>query len=577
MKKIALAIFAVVLTVCLAVGIAACSGGKVTIELNKTTLTLEVGESETLKATTSDGSSVVWSTSDKEIASVDSRGKVTAQGAGSATITATSGDVTAECEVTVTAKPVITISGLEETATVERGQTITLEATASDNSAIRWVSSDTKIATVSSEGVVTGVFPGETTIIATTESGGRAECTLTVTNPAGTENWYQLQFGEEGKLADKTWTYWNDQGWVNSTVTIVDYPEYLGDSEGSEAGAIHFAYTSVGENWFGFQIFYKDESVPEGTYKLTCDIEIDVAGTITLNGNHIELTAGENKGVEAVFAYGGTSDCSYFDLQMGYMDETEKQHMISAAEVTISNMKWESVETVALVAPSVEVAADGTVTITDTNTVGVGSYTVGLFLGEETEPKYTFAVASGDKIDTSMVEGGTYTVKVMAVAANAQYTSSEWSAEGAEFVVEEHEIAYDLTGSAETEIGENRWYFWSEYDKMSGRYENGTLSVSSTDAGGNWYSCQLFYKNTGLVAGQNYTLTMTITSSVSGTITVCGQAVELEANVAKDVTVTIAGGANTSIQLGTNDGGPAFGAVAVNLTITDIEYTLVQA
>lgn len=73
----------------------------VTISLNKTQLTLTVGGSEGIVATVSDGSSVTWTSSDSNIATVDADGKVTAVAEGTATITATVGTATATCQVTV--------------------------------------------------------------------------------------------------------------------------------------------------------------------------------------------------------------------------------------------------------------------------------------------------------------------------------------------------------------------------------------------------------------------------------------------------------------------------------------------
>lgn len=77
------------------------------IELNKTELTLEIGDEETLTATVSPENAtdktVTW-TSDKEnIATVDNTGKVTAIKNGTATITATANGKTATCSITVNA------------------------------------------------------------------------------------------------------------------------------------------------------------------------------------------------------------------------------------------------------------------------------------------------------------------------------------------------------------------------------------------------------------------------------------------------------------------------------------------
>ena len=72
-----------------------------TVTLDKTSLSLEVGESATLVATAS--GTVEWSSSDTQVATVVN-GKVTAVGAGRAVITATCGTAKATCTVTVTEK-----------------------------------------------------------------------------------------------------------------------------------------------------------------------------------------------------------------------------------------------------------------------------------------------------------------------------------------------------------------------------------------------------------------------------------------------------------------------------------------
>lgn len=74
------------------------------IELNKTSASLKVGETVTLTATVkpddATDKTVTWSTSDASVATVDN-GVVTAKKVGSATITAKAGDKEASCLVTV--------------------------------------------------------------------------------------------------------------------------------------------------------------------------------------------------------------------------------------------------------------------------------------------------------------------------------------------------------------------------------------------------------------------------------------------------------------------------------------------
>ena len=77
------------------------------VALNKTSLTLTVGESATLKATLSPtdatNKKLTWSSSDKAVATVSSSGKVTAVKAGTATITVKTadGNKTTTCKVAI--------------------------------------------------------------------------------------------------------------------------------------------------------------------------------------------------------------------------------------------------------------------------------------------------------------------------------------------------------------------------------------------------------------------------------------------------------------------------------------------
>ena len=75
------------------------------VTLNKSTLSLMINETATLKATVKPDNatdkSVTWSSSNTKVATVDKSGKVTAVAVGTATITAKAGDKSATCTVTV--------------------------------------------------------------------------------------------------------------------------------------------------------------------------------------------------------------------------------------------------------------------------------------------------------------------------------------------------------------------------------------------------------------------------------------------------------------------------------------------
>lgn len=159
------------------------------IALNKNSLELKKGESETLTATVkpddATDKTVSWSSSDATIASVDQPGKVTAMKSGKTTITAKAGEKSATCEVTITT-PVESVSLDKTSLELEEGQTATLVATINpsdaDEKTVTWSSSDATIASVDQNGKVTAVKEGEATI--TAKAGGKeAICKVTVTEP----------------------------------------------------------------------------------------------------------------------------------------------------------------------------------------------------------------------------------------------------------------------------------------------------------------------------------------------------------------------------------------------------------
>ena len=97
------------------------------VSLNKTSLSLVEGTSETLTATVSpenaSNKSVSWKSSAADVATVDENGKVTAVKAGSATVTVTTADggKTATCSITVTEAVRIVITGNTAQVPVQGG------------------------------------------------------------------------------------------------------------------------------------------------------------------------------------------------------------------------------------------------------------------------------------------------------------------------------------------------------------------------------------------------------------------------------------------------------------------------
>ncbi|MDO5122380.1 MAG: Ig-like domain-containing protein, partial [Erysipelotrichaceae bacterium] len=135
-----------------------------------------------------DNKAVTWTSSDTNVATVDSTGKVTAVGKGTAVITVSTedGNFTATCDVTVEEHIAVTGVTLDHAElTLEKGTdaqlTATVEPADADNKAVTWTSSDTNVAAVDSTGKVTAVGKGTAVITVTTADGEfAASCRVTV-------------------------------------------------------------------------------------------------------------------------------------------------------------------------------------------------------------------------------------------------------------------------------------------------------------------------------------------------------------------------------------------------------------
>ena len=162
------------------------------VTLKKTSLTMQVGKTEILKVTVKPTNAVIknviWTSSNTKVATVDSKGKVKAIGKGTATITATAADGSgknAACKVTVVKKIVTGVTIKCKANTVKVKKTLTLTATVqptnADINGVTWKSSNTKVATVDSNGKVCGIKKGTVTITATAKDGSGKKDTMKVT------------------------------------------------------------------------------------------------------------------------------------------------------------------------------------------------------------------------------------------------------------------------------------------------------------------------------------------------------------------------------------------------------------
>jgi 2',3'-cyclic-nucleotide 2'-phosphodiesterase (5'-nucleotidase family) len=150
------------------------------VTLNKTTLNLEVGKTETLISVitpeNATNKNVVWNSSDENVAYVDQNGIVTIKNPGTANITVTTvdGGFTETCAITAVV-PVIGVSIDKEYLSLKPGEDYSLVATImptnATNKGVTWSSSDPNVAAVDANGKVTGKTIGTTVITVTTNDG----------------------------------------------------------------------------------------------------------------------------------------------------------------------------------------------------------------------------------------------------------------------------------------------------------------------------------------------------------------------------------------------------------------------
>lgn len=168
------------------------------VEINQDDFNLNLNETKMLTATvlaeTATNRKLNWSSSNNNIVSVDTYGRVNAKALGSATIYAEARDgsgVSDSIFIRVI-KPVASISVSPSSVTVREGNTFKVSATITPADAtfkeIEWTSSDTSVAVVDYDGEITGVKEGICKVYATSTDGndvvGVVKVTVKPTVPA---------------------------------------------------------------------------------------------------------------------------------------------------------------------------------------------------------------------------------------------------------------------------------------------------------------------------------------------------------------------------------------------------------
>ena len=205
------------------------------VTIGQATAEMLIGETVQLSATVlpSDASdkTVSWASSKQSVATISNTGLVTAIAEGTSTITASAGEKSGTCTITVSNKDieVSSVTLNKTSAKLKVGEKVTLTATVKPDDAtdktVTWTTSDATVASVSNSGLVTAKKVGKATI--TAKAGDKsATCAITVTTATSVtlnKTSAKLKVGEKVTLTatvkpddatDKTVT------WTTSDATV---------------------------------------------------------------------------------------------------------------------------------------------------------------------------------------------------------------------------------------------------------------------------------------------------------------------------------------------------------------------
>jgi trimeric autotransporter adhesin len=195
--------FALLLLLALSLALAGCGGGSSsstdTVTISKITVTpatanVTVGSTQQFYAAAVDSNnnsiavSTSWTSSSPTVASINASGIATGLTAGTTQISASAGGVTSNTVALTVAARVTSITIAPLSSSVKVGATQQFTAVAKDSSGnvvtaanISWACSFVGVATVDTNGLVTGVSPGTVTIVASVGSVTSQPAALTVT------------------------------------------------------------------------------------------------------------------------------------------------------------------------------------------------------------------------------------------------------------------------------------------------------------------------------------------------------------------------------------------------------------
>ena len=201
--------------------------------LSNTELTINIGNANSVSCTvlpedTTD-KTVNWSSSNDAIATVNNVGVINAVSAGTCTITASCGDVSATVNVIVK-KPVQQVVLNKTDVTIKEEETFTFTCTVVPNDAsdknVTWTSSDNTVATVDASGTITGIKAGTCTITASADE-KIAVANITVKEKGPDFKKLYEQIDEDVKYG---WSVGSDGSYLKADTNVFDLDDFSSTS-----------------------------------------------------------------------------------------------------------------------------------------------------------------------------------------------------------------------------------------------------------------------------------------------------------------------------------------------------------
>ena len=281
------------------------------VYVNQSSLKLEAGKSAKINAVVDPfnvpDASVTWTSANKNVATVDGKGNVTAVAEGTTTLTVTSNmnpSVKATVTVTVTPPPVIVANSVsvdKTSVSLEVGGSTKVSAWVSPdnttNKGIQWSSENSSVATVDSNGNIVATAAGTTRIVATAASNGSAKAYIDVTvkakpapaQPTYTGNSVINQLLNEGftKGQAQNSVFWSPYG---NDVTADWYDVEVSAVNGLEGQDLLIRV--AGHDWdncFTYANKALAKVIPSGASTVINALKAGNAGTWTFDGRTVKV------------------------------------------------------------------------------------------------------------------------------------------------------------------------------------------------------------------------------------------------------------------------------------------------